>query len=57
MEKKRLPNKTFTPIGRVLESIRADGMVSLRESAVEKLLEGTTTYQEVLRVTSGNDLG
>ena len=39
------------------ERARADGMVSLRESAVEKLLEGTTTYQEVLRVTSGNDFG
>ncbi|BBO72393.1 type II secretion system protein E [Desulfosarcina alkanivorans] len=35
---------------------RAEGMASLRESAVEKLLEGITTYQEVLRVTSGGDL-
>jgi general secretion pathway protein E len=35
---------------------RAEGMASLRESAVEKLLEGVTTYQEVLRVTSGGDL-
>jgi len=30
---------------------RAEGMVSLRENAVNKLLEGMTTYQEVLRVT------
>jgi general secretion pathway protein E len=30
---------------------RKDGMVTLRESAIKKLLKGTTTYQEVLRVT------
>ena len=29
----------------------AQGMVTLRENAVEKLLQGITTYQEVLRVT------
>lgn len=38
-----------------LEAIRAqarkEGMISLRENAVKKLLEGKTTYQEVLRVT------
>jgi general secretion pathway protein E len=37
------------------DSIRAkareEGMRTLRESAVEKLLKGITTYQEVLRVT------
>ncbi|BBO79147.1 secretion pathway ATPase [Desulfosarcina widdelii] len=33
---------------------RAQGMASLRESAIEKLLAGATTYQEVLRVTSGD---
>lgn len=32
---------------------RAEGMVSLRENAVAKMLNGTTTYQEVLRVTWG----
>ncbi len=37
------------------EAARAEGMASLRESAVEKLLEGITTYQEVLRVTSSNN--
>jgi len=26
-------------------------MVGLRENAIRKMLEGTTTYQEVLRVT------
>lgn len=30
---------------------RKEGMVTLRENAVKKLLEGKTTYQEVLRVT------
>ncbi|MFO7751394.1 MAG: GspE/PulE family protein [Desulfobacteraceae bacterium] len=28
-----------------------EGLLSLRENAVEKMLSGTTTYQEVLRVT------
>lgn len=30
---------------------RKEGMVTLRENAVKKLLDGVTTYQEVLRVT------
>ena len=30
---------------------RKEGMVTLRENAIKKLLEGRTTYQEVLRVT------
>ncbi len=38
------------------ETARTEGMASLRESAIEKLKEGITTYQEVLRVTSENDL-
>ena len=33
------------------EVARREGMVTLRENAVKKLLEGKTTYQEVLRVT------
>ena len=41
-----------------LETIRAqameEGMVSLRENAVKKMLKGVTTYQEVLRVTWEN---
>ena len=41
---------------RLTETARAEGMASLRESAVEKLLDGITTYQEVLRVTSSGDL-
>jgi general secretion pathway protein E len=39
-----------------IESIRRkakeEGMVSLRENAIRKMIEGITTYQEVLRVTS-----
>jgi general secretion pathway protein E len=31
---------------------KADGMKTLRECAIEKLLSGITSYQEVLRVTS-----
>jgi general secretion pathway protein E len=30
---------------------RHEGMVTLRENAIKKMLEGQTTYQEVLRVT------
>jgi general secretion pathway protein E len=30
---------------------RREGLVTLRENAIKKLLEGKTTYQEVLRVT------
>ena len=30
---------------------RREGMVTLRENAIKKLLNGVTTYQEVLRVT------
>ena len=32
-------------------AIKEEGMITLRENAIKKLLEGTTTYQEVLRVT------
>jgi general secretion pathway protein E len=32
-------------------AIKNEGMVTLRENAIKKMLEGITTYQEVLRVT------
>jgi general secretion pathway protein E len=32
---------------------KEEGMVSLRENALKKLLDGVTTYEEVLRVTAG----
>jgi general secretion pathway protein E len=35
----------------LLSQARKEGMVSLQENAIKKLLEGKTTYQEVLRVT------
>jgi len=35
----------------VLDMAKKEGMITLRENAVKKLLEGETTYQEVLRVT------
>lgn len=35
----------------VLDTARKEGMITLRENAMKKLLEGKTTYQEVLRVT------
>jgi general secretion pathway protein E len=38
-------------ISKIRETAIQEGMVSLRENAVKKLLDGTTTYQEVLRVT------
>jgi general secretion pathway protein E len=42
-------------LGALTETARSEGMASLRESAVEKLLAGITTYQEVLRVTSSGE--
>ena len=41
-------------VERIRDSARKEGMVTLRENAVKKLLEGKTTYQEVLRVTWEN---
>jgi general secretion pathway protein E len=35
----------------IREQAAKEGMVSLRQNAVEKLLNGVTTYQEVMRVT------
>jgi general secretion pathway protein E len=35
----------------IRDMARKEGMVTLRENAVRKLLEGRTTYQEVMRVT------
>jgi general secretion pathway protein E len=35
----------------IRDMARKEGMVTLRENAIRKLLEGRTTYQEVLRVT------
>jgi general secretion pathway protein E len=40
-----------TDIRNIREAAQEEGMVTLRENAIKKLLDGTTTYQEVLRVT------
>jgi general secretion pathway protein E len=37
--------------GAIRDIARREGMVTLRENAINKLLQGITTYQEVLRVT------
>ena len=54
------PMKSITTEHAELSAIQAlarkEGMVTLRENALLKLLEGKTTYQEVLRVTWGEAL-
>ena len=40
-----------TDMAKIYEIARADGMVSLRELAIQKLLEGHTTFQEIVSVT------
>ncbi|MBN2032408.1 MAG: type II/IV secretion system protein [Deltaproteobacteria bacterium] len=38
----------------IRDAAKKEGMVTLRENAIKKLLEGKTSYQEVLRVTWEN---
>jgi len=38
-------------VAKINNKAQEEGMINLRENAVKKLLEGVTTYQEVLRVT------
>jgi len=38
-------------LGELQKAARADGMVSLRQVAIRKMLEGITTYEEVVAVT------
>lgn len=40
-----------TDMRKIRDAAVQEGMVTLRENAIKKLLAGTTTYQEVLRVT------
>jgi len=35
----------------ILDTAKKEGMITLRENAIKKLIDGETTYQEVLRVT------
>jgi general secretion pathway protein E len=48
-----LKNLTTSDVDMAKIALRAkkEGMVTLRENAVKKMLGGKTTYQEVLRVT------
>ena len=41
-------------IRQIRDAAKKEGMISLRENAIKKLMDGTTTYQEVLRVTWEN---
>ena len=38
-------------LGDMRRTAREQGLISLRENGIEKMLEGQTTYQEILRVT------
>ena len=40
-------------IAQLRKSAKAEGLTTVREDAVKKMLQGITTYQEVLRVTWG----
>jgi general secretion pathway protein E len=40
-----------TDVEKLRSRAREEGMFTLRESAIKKLMEGTTTFEEVLRVT------
>ena len=42
---------TEADVSMLRNTARKEGMVTLRENAIKKLLDGTTTYEEVLRVT------
>jgi general secretion pathway protein E len=42
---------TETNVEAMRDVAKKEGMITLRENAIKKLLEGETTYQEVLRVT------
>lgn len=46
-----------TDVAKVKRKAVEEGMVTLREDAVWKMLKGVTTYQEVLRVTWGAESG
>lgn len=49
-------NAMITPesdTAQIRKAAKAEGMATLRENAIHNMLEGVTTYQEVLRVTWG----
>jgi len=40
-----------TNVDALSRTAREEGMITLRDNAIQKLLDGITTYQEVIRVT------
>jgi len=42
---------TDTDVEKLRSRAREEGMFTLRESAIKKMMEGTTTFEEVLKVT------
>jgi general secretion pathway protein E len=53
-ESLRKLTKASVNVEKLREKAREEGMFTLRESAIKKLLEGITTHEEVLRVTWEN---
>ncbi|MFH1984045.1 MAG: GspE/PulE family protein [Pseudomonadota bacterium] len=51
-DQQRVLTTPATDLDKLRKSALADGMSSLRESAIAKMIGGITTYQEVLRVTT-----
>jgi general secretion pathway protein E len=43
--------KDSAELAALQDAARSDGMVSLREVAIRKMLEGVTTYEEVVGMT------
>ena len=39
---------------KIREEARREGMMTLRENGIQNALEGTTTLDEILRVTAGD---
>jgi general secretion pathway protein E len=42
------------PLGELQEVAAEEGMLTLQQSAVDKMLRGVTTFEEVVRVTMGD---
>ncbi|MBI4052002.1 MAG: hypothetical protein HY400_05810 [Elusimicrobia bacterium] len=45
---------TRAPSGKIKEAARKNGMMTLRESAISKVLAGVTTIEEMIRVTASD---
>jgi general secretion pathway protein E len=52
-EKLREPTNRSAPLAELQKAALAEGMCSLQESAIDKMLRGVTTFEEVIRVTVG----